>query len=110
MSTIDEKGAWDILDRYVADCLQIDSDTMMALYATGSLAGGYYRPGQSDIDAVLIVENGLDNDPPFVHQEAFRLVRASLVSQPITEADTALLRHYVRELRDKMNAYLGIVV
>ena len=55
---IDEKMAWEILDRYVQDCLAIDGDSLLAVYATGSLGGGYYRPGQSDIDAVLIVADG----------------------------------------------------
>lgn len=55
---ISERDAWEILRRYTKDCLEIDSDTLIALYATGSLPGGYYRPGQSDIDAVLIVEDG----------------------------------------------------
>ena len=55
---ISEPAAWEILARYVQDCLQIDRDSLRAVYATGSLGGGYYRPGQSDIDAVLIVANG----------------------------------------------------
>jgi hypothetical protein len=58
MGNIDEATAWDILDRYIHDCLKIDSSTLLAVYATGSLPGGYYRPGQSDIDAALIVANG----------------------------------------------------
>jgi hypothetical protein len=55
---IDENTAWVILDRYVQDCLKIDRDSLLAVYATGSLGGGYYRPGQSDIDAALIVRDG----------------------------------------------------
>jgi len=55
---IEEHTAWEILYRYVGDCLSIDADSLVAIYATGSLPGGYYRPGQSDIDAALIVENG----------------------------------------------------
>ena len=55
---IDERSAWQILDRYVQDCLDIDRESLRAVYATGSLGGGYYRPGQSDIDAVLIVADG----------------------------------------------------
>lgn len=58
MSTITEETAWSILHEYARDCLEIDSTTLIALYAIGSLPGGYYRPGQSDIDAVLIVANG----------------------------------------------------
>lgn len=60
MRVIEENSAWDILFRYVEDCLSIDSDSLVAIYATGSLPGGYYRPGQSDIDAALIVENGTE--------------------------------------------------
>ena len=61
MSTIDEETAWDILHKYAKDCLKIDSSTLIALHATGSLPGGYYRPGQSDIDAALIAENGSEH-------------------------------------------------
>jgi hypothetical protein len=55
---IEERAAWEILDHYAQDCLDIDRDSLRAVYATGSLGGGYYRPGQSDIDAVLIVADG----------------------------------------------------
>lgn len=61
MSIIDERDAWEILRQYAKDCLKIDSDTLIGLYATGSLPGGYYRPGQSDIDAALIVKNGSEH-------------------------------------------------
>ena len=57
MSIIDERSAWEILRKYVEDCLKIDSNSLTAIYATGSLPGGYYRPGKSDIDAVLIGKN-----------------------------------------------------
>jgi hypothetical protein len=55
---IDERLAWQLLERYVQDCLALDRDSLRAVYATGSLGGGYYRPGQSDIDALLIVADG----------------------------------------------------
>jgi hypothetical protein len=55
---VTERAAWQILERYVQDCLAIDPQSLIAVYATGSLGGGYYRPGQSDIDAVLIVADG----------------------------------------------------
>jgi hypothetical protein len=253
MPTINEEMAWSILQKYAQDCLEIDSSTLIALFAIGSLPGGYYRPGQSDIDAVLIIENGsehiwgsseepskslkelnrcylerykipkdfgpfplqekelfppynpkddvltleitrlklqgkpvygevdldaipmptakdfqvgaqrfeewwrdefskttplevmsptacvntilmhlirflwitkgilefnkrnvvpayLDNEPPFVNREVFDLVKASLEGKNLPEEGTKLLRNYVKELRPKMNAYLGIVV
>jgi hypothetical protein len=55
---IDEANAWRILESYCAACAAVDSDSLMAIYAIGSLPAGYYRPGQSDIDAVLIVRDG----------------------------------------------------
>ena len=56
MAIIDETTAWEILRRYVQDCLQIDATSLLAVYAIGSLPAGYYRPGQSDIDFTLRVE------------------------------------------------------
>jgi hypothetical protein len=58
MTTIDEITAWNILRHYSTECSQIHPDSLIAVYAIGSLPGGYYRPGQSDIDAVLIVSDG----------------------------------------------------
>jgi len=58
MAVIEEKTAWDILKSYAVECARIDSLSLVALFAIGSLPGGYYRPGQSDIDAVLIVADG----------------------------------------------------
>jgi len=58
MATIDKITAWNILKLYSAECYQIDPTSLVAIYAIGSLPGGYYRPGQSDIDAVLIVSDG----------------------------------------------------
>lgn len=57
MAIIDERSAWRILGLYSGDCAEIDPGSLMAIYAIGSLPAGYYRPGQSDIDAVLIVRD-----------------------------------------------------
>ncbi len=54
---LDESKAWKILQNYTKDCLKIDSQSLLAVYTIGSLAGGYYLPGQSDIDVILIVKN-----------------------------------------------------
>jgi len=61
MEIISEEAAWNILQKYTEDCREIDSSSLIAIFATGSLSGGYYRPGQSDIDAVLIVRNGAEH-------------------------------------------------
>ena len=58
MAIIDEKTAWKILRDYSIECSQIDGESLIAIYAIGSLPGGYYRPGYSDIDAVMIVTEG----------------------------------------------------
>jgi len=58
MAVIGEKAAWKILHKYAKDCLEIDAKSLMAVVAIGSLPGGYYRPGESDIDAILIVADG----------------------------------------------------
>ena len=56
--TIDEAAAWEILQRATADLLTIDTASVLAVYAIGSLGGGYYRPGQSDIDAIFLTLDG----------------------------------------------------
>ena len=53
--------AWQIPRQYLAECQEIDSASLLAVYAIGSLGGGYYRPGQSDIDAVLLVKDGSEH-------------------------------------------------
>jgi len=58
MATIDEITAWNILRLYSTECSQIHPASLIAVYAIGSLPGGYYRPSQSDIDAILIVPDG----------------------------------------------------
>ena len=58
MATINEITAWNILRLYSSECSQVDPTSLVAIYAIGSLPGGYYRPDQSDIDAVLIVSDG----------------------------------------------------
>jgi hypothetical protein len=56
--TIDEPAAWDILHRAITELLTIDTASVLAVYAIGSLGGGYYRPGQSDIDAIFLTQDG----------------------------------------------------
>lgn len=54
---ITESRAWEIINEYVNDLLRIDNHGVLAVYAIGSLGGGYYRPGKSDIDTFVIVRN-----------------------------------------------------
>ena len=53
---ISEIKALDIVQEFLSELLSISGD-VLALYVIGSLGGGYYRPGQSDIDTVVIVRD-----------------------------------------------------
>ena len=53
---ISEKRALEIVDEFARDILREESG-IIAIYLIGSLGGGYYRPGQSDIDTVIIVRD-----------------------------------------------------
>lgn len=51
---ISEEKALEIVNEFLAEILS-EEKGILALYVIGSLGGGYYRPGQSDIDTVIIV-------------------------------------------------------
>ena len=53
-SVISEAKAMEIVHKFLRE-LRRKGDGILALYVIGSLGGGYYRPGQSDIDTVIIV-------------------------------------------------------
>jgi predicted nucleotidyltransferase len=55
MTIINETIAWEIIEKYSNECIQLDPESLVAVYVIGSLSDGYYRPGESDIDAVLLV-------------------------------------------------------
>ena len=53
---ITEAMAMDIVNEFLAE-ICCEDEGILALYIIGSLGGGYYRPGQSDIDTIIIVKN-----------------------------------------------------
>ncbi|MCL2776338.1 MAG: nucleotidyltransferase domain-containing protein [Oscillospiraceae bacterium] len=55
-SIITEAEAMKIVDEFLNEIRREDND-ILALYLIGSLGGGYYRSGQSDIDTVIIVSD-----------------------------------------------------
>ena len=55
-SIISEEKALNIVGEFLDEIRREDS-SILALYLIGSLGGGYYRPGQSDIDTVIIVSD-----------------------------------------------------
>lgn len=54
---ISENRAWVIISEFVNDLTDLDQNSILAVYAIGSLGGGYYRPGKSDIDTIIVVKN-----------------------------------------------------
>lgn len=53
---IAEAMAIEIVKEFL-DEIRREDDGVLALYLICSLGGGYYRPGQSDIDTVIIVSD-----------------------------------------------------
>lgn len=53
---ISQRKALDIVQEFLTEILA-EEKGILALYVIGSLGGGYYRPGQSDIDTVIIVRD-----------------------------------------------------
>jgi RimJ/RimL family protein N-acetyltransferase len=56
-SAISEARALEIVGEFLEEIRAVDDAGIIALYVIGSLGGGYYRPGQSDIDTVIIVRD-----------------------------------------------------
>jgi len=55
-SVITEERAMEIVREFIDEICRED-DGITALYLIGSLGGGYYRPGQSDVDTIIIVRD-----------------------------------------------------
>jgi hypothetical protein len=53
---ISEDEALFIVHEFLTEILNAEK-SILTLYVIGSLGGGYYRPGQSDIDTVIIVRD-----------------------------------------------------
>lgn len=62
--------------------------------------------GVLEFDKRRVIERYLESDPPFVDQEAFRLIQASLAAQPRSERQVERLRQAVTCLRAQINARL----
>ena len=54
---VSEKEAWDISKKFSDGIADIIGSHLKAVIVIGSLAGGYYRPGISDIDTAIIVDD-----------------------------------------------------
>lgn len=54
---LSEKRAWKISREFSYEIANIIGKNLKAVVVIGSLAGGYYRPGTSDIDTAVIVDD-----------------------------------------------------
>lgn len=65
VTIITEAMAWRIVAQFVREITQNDEGGVLAVYVIGSLGGGYFCPGRSDVDTVIIVQN----DAPITQEE-----------------------------------------
>ena len=98
---ITEEKAMEIA-RAFCDEIRRKTKGLLALYVIGSLGGGYYRPGQSDIDTVIIVSDSARMTEKRINRIAERyrkkydvpkgfgsvMVRASQLLSPYTKSET----------------------
>jgi hypothetical protein len=64
--------------------------------------------GVIEFNKRLVIARYLENDPPFVDEEAFGLAKVSLASQTLSTSEVEQLRETVKRLRVQMNAHLGV--
>lgn len=57
VTVVSEKEAWEISKEFSHGVAQITGKNLKAVIVIGSLAGGNYRPGTSDIDIAVIVDD-----------------------------------------------------
>jgi len=77
-STETEHGlAWQELHRFSDQIRALQSAEIRAVFAIGSLPGGYFRPGQSDLDAVVVLAGSPPRDDARcrTHQQLSETIR-----------------------------------
>jgi predicted nucleotidyltransferase len=57
LSLLSVERALGIAKEFALDISHVSGNSLIAIYAIGSLGGGYYRPGQSDIDTLIIFDD-----------------------------------------------------
>lgn len=70
MSSISREKAIEIAKEFANKISLIKGDSLVAIYAIGSLGGGYYRPGQSDIDTLIIFDDKVDYNKSVIKKVA----------------------------------------
>ena len=56
--TTAEKEAWQALQAFSTELVEMNLADLIAVISIGSLPGGYYRPGASDLDVVALFAGG----------------------------------------------------
>ena len=74
---IHKDQAWAIARTFAEDAANLLRQGLLAVYVIGSLAGGNYRPGRSDIDTLLIVSSGSTTSDQNAVEDLRRRVRAA---------------------------------
>jgi predicted nucleotidyltransferase len=57
-----ENQAWKIAKCFAQDVARLTGEHLIAVSVIGSLASGFYRPGKSDIDTVVILRDDYDDE------------------------------------------------
>jgi predicted nucleotidyltransferase len=70
MSFVSTEKALEIAKEFAVEISNISGNSLIAIYAIGSLGGGYYRPGQSDIDTLIIFDNNAGYDKGKIREVA----------------------------------------
>lgn len=58
--SISYEQAMGIVQEFVQQIREAYPEKILAVYTVGSLAGGYYRPGQSNIDTTVLADATLE--------------------------------------------------
>lgn len=58
--SISYEQAMGIVQEFVQQIREAYLEKILAVYTVGSLAGGYYRPGQSNIDTTVLADATLE--------------------------------------------------
>ncbi|HLN61644.1 MAG TPA: hypothetical protein VK464_08845 [Symbiobacteriaceae bacterium] len=86
--------AWQIAERFAREAAGLLGPDLLAVYVVGSLAGGGYRPGRSDIDTILIVTD----DCPAVVKATVRDLRKRYRDAYAIPKDVGAVLMWEREL------------
>ncbi|MFC1714718.1 nucleotidyltransferase domain-containing protein [Candidatus Poribacteria bacterium] len=89
IANMDHEQAWKTVDGFVDTCKEQYARNVVAIILTGSLAGGSYQPGLSDVDLLTVLG---DRSPDRVRDSISSLCRR-MSSDYSTQLDPIILEH-----------------